>query len=175
MRILKSLLFAIALILGTGTASAHADKGQHAAGISFGYTAGTRNMSNLGLGIHYSYQLSDNFRIEPGFTYYFDTEKFAMKDVSLNAHYLFTTKNDKSHFYPLFGVTTIFGAEREYGDPDKGEEYHPKDSFARFGVNLGAGFQYDVTDDFALVLEAKYRLIATYGSVGINLGCVITF
>lgn len=167
-------MFAIALILGTGTASAHADKGQHAAGISFGYTVGPRNMNNLGLGVHYSYQLSDNFRIEPGFTYYFDTEKFAMKDLSLNAHYLFTTSNDKSHIYPLFGVTTLFGAEREYGEVGT-ENYHEKDAFFRFGVNLGAGYQYDVNDDFALVVEAKYRLLDTYGSLGINVGCVITF
>lgn len=174
MRILKSLLLAVALVMGTASASAHAEKGQNAAGISFNYAAGTNNMSNLGLGLHYSYQLSDNFRIEPSFTYYFDTEKFSMKDINVNAHYLFNMKDDRSHFYPLFGFTSIFGAEREYGEKNT-DSYHAKDTFVRFGVNLGAGYQYDVTDDFAIIAEAKYRLVETYGSLGLKVGCVITF
>lgn len=174
MKIIKSLLFAIALIIGVGTTSAYADEGTHGIGVNFGYAVGSKDMSNFGLGIRYNYQLSDNIRIEPSFMYYFDSDKFAEKEINMNLHYLFNTANDRFHAYPIFGVTTIFGAEREQGE--KGDkDYKEKDSFFRFGVNLGAGLQYDCTDDFALVVEARYKLVKTFDNFGLLVGCVMTF
>lgn len=166
MKTLKSLFIALALIMGVG--SAYADEGQHGAGFNFGYSVGSGDLNNFGIGVRYNYQISDNFRIEPSFMYYFDTKKFAMKEINMNAHYMFNTSNDKVHPFPVFGVTTVFGAQREY-------EGHEKDTFFRFGVNLGGGIQFDVTDDFALVCEAKYRLVKTFGSFGLTVGCVVTF
>lgn len=167
MKTLKSLFMVLALIIGVGTASAHSEEGTHGIGINFGYGVGSYGMNNLGLGIRYNYQLSDNIRIQPSFLYYFDTDKFEEKDISFDLHYLFNMNDDKMHFYPVFGITTLFGQENY-----KKEEM---DAFFRFGVNLGAGLQIDLTDDFALIGEARYKLVKGMDNVNFAVGCLMTF
>lgn len=158
MKTLKSLFIAIALIVGMGTA--YAQEGTHGAGVTFGF--GTANgMNNFGLGVRYNYMLSDNVRIEPSFMYYFDTDDFTQKDLSLNAHYLFNMADDKFHIYPIFGVTTVFGKVVHH--------------YARLGCNLGVGLQYDINDDFALIGEAKYKLVKDFDNVHFAVGCLVTF
>lgn len=172
MKILKSLFIALALIVGAG--AAHADEGDNGIGITLNYGTGGHGMSNLGLGVRYDRMLSDNLRIEPHFIYYFDNDEFREKDLGVNLHYLFNMSDDKLHFYPIFGVTTIFGAELEQGK--KGMDgYKEKDSFFRFGCNFGAGIQYDVTDDFSLIGECKYKLVSKYDNVNFAIGCMMTF
>ncbi len=172
MKIFKTLALALALVAGINTASA--DEGTHGIGVTFGYGVGSHDMNNLGLGIRYNYMLSDNLRIEPSFMYYFDTDDFREKDLSLNLHYLFNMSDDKLHFYPIFGVTSIFGKEVEKLAEGSKKEFET-DSFFRLGCNLGAGLQYDLTDDFSLVAEAKYKLVKKFDNVHFAVGCIMTF
>lgn len=172
MKTIKSLFIALALIMGVGMA--HAEEGTQGIGIGFTYGVGARDMSNLGLALRYNYQLSDNVRLQPNFIYYFDTDKFKEKDLGFDLHYLFNMDNDKFHMFPIFGVTTIFGQECEYGEKGM-DDYHAKDNFVHFGCNFGGGMQYDVTDDFALTLEARYKLVNTHDNFNISIGCAMTF
>ena len=188
MKVFRTLFVALAMVFGISTANA--DEGDHAVGFNFGYAVGDYHMSNFGIGLKYSYQLSDNLRVQPSFMYYFDNEKFAMKDASVDVHYLFNLQDDAMHIYPIFGASNIFGAEREY-TMKKGEEagmdkdkyyydnddnpVHKKDKFTRIAFNLGMGYQYDITDDFGLVVEAKYKIAKSFGHFYLAAGCVITF
>lgn len=169
MKTLKSLLIVLALVFGVS--ASYAEEGQHGIGVTLGYANGSYGMNNLGLGVRYNYQLSDNIRIEPSFMYYFDTDDFAEKDLSLNLHYLFNMANDKFHIYPIFGVSSIYGKEFVKDATGSVE----KDHFFRFGCNLGMGLQYDLTDDFSLVGEAKYKLVSTFDNVHFAFGCLMTF
>lgn len=125
-----------------------------------------------------------------------DTDWF---DINLNAHYLFNVA-EKTYIYPIFGFSTMFG-KTKFNIADKGlslekagttgkffeditEEKNNtrvlKENFTdhhfSFGVNLGFGGQYDITDDFALTLEAKYKLATNKCSnFNIALGCVVLF
>lgn len=163
MKKFKSLFIALALIFGVG--AAYADEGDHGAGVTFGFGTGN-GMNNFGIGVRYNYMLSDNVRIEPSFMYYFDTDDFTQKDLSFNAHYLFNMADDKFHIYPIFGVTALFGKEKFVDDSDH---------YMRMGCNIGAGIQYDVNDDFALIGEAKYKLVKDFANVHFAVGCLVTF
>lgn len=108
-------------------------------------------------------------------------------DVNLNAHYLFSVA-DNIYVYPIFGFTTMFGktdfkwnevATKDANVPagqKMGGSY--SDNHFRFGVNLGFGGQYNITDDFGLTLEAKYKLVSSHNKFGhfnVALGCVVMF
>jgi len=130
-----------------------------------------------------------------------DTDWF---DVNLNAHYLFNV-GEQFNIYPIFGFTTMFGntsfklADKGfkqvsdlagvqsaggtgfYNDVTKqsGDDTVLKDSYSdhhfRFGVNIGFGGQYNITEDFGVTLEAKYKLIKDFGNFNVMLGCVVLF
>lgn len=125
-------------------------------------------------------------------------------DVNVNAHYLFNVA-DQVSIYPIFGFTTMFGktafklADKGFNTiddlkevvetnaefykdvvtKDKDKKEILKDSYSdkhfRFGINLGFGGQYEITEDFAVTLEAKYKLIKDFGNFNIALGCVVLF
>jgi len=108
-------------------------------------------------------------------------------DVNINGHYLFEVA-EKMYVYPVFGFSTMFGktnfkwnevVANEQAVPE-GQKYN--DSYSnrhfRFGVNLGFGGQYNITDDFGLTLEAKYKLVNSgnkFGHLSIALGCAVLF
>lgn len=169
MKKVKYLMLMLAMVAGIATANAQ-DSG---AGVFFNYANGKGNINIAGLGVKYDFMVSDNFRLEPSFTYYFPTEEFRMYDASVNAHYLFEA-GDQGKFYPIFGVSTFFGNDREVKN-DAGEVIQERDHFGRFSCNLGAGYQYSLTDDFALFGEVKYKLAATYGHVFASVGCLVSF
>lgn len=175
MKKIKFFLLSLALIAGVSTASA--EEGQHAVGFNFAYAVGGNNMNNFGIGIKYSYSLSDALRIQPSFTYFFDTSKFAMKEANVDFHYLFDLNSDNKNFlYPIFGISTPFGAIREHQEIQGGEAVTvEKDNWFRFGCNLGCGYQYNITEDFGIVAEAKYNICKGYGHFGAAVGCVVTF
>jgi opacity protein-like surface antigen len=69
----------------------------------------------------------------------------------------------KAWIYPLAGiglsnwVSGIFSAK------------------TRFTINVGAGFQYDVADDFAINAEAKYQINDGYNQAILGIGAVYKF
>ena len=182
MKKIKFLLLSLALIAGVCTANA--EEGQHAVGFNFGYATGCRGINNFGIGIKYDYGFSDNLRVEPSFMYYFENKKIDMKDANINFHYLFDLGNEQTHLYPIFGFSTLFGKEKDVlqtnsdGTPktnSDGSYKYDSDKFFRFGCNLGMGFQYDITSDFGIVVEAKYKLCKNFGQLDASVGCVVTF
>lgn len=105
-------------------------------------------------------------------------------DLNINAHYLFNVA-DKVSIYPIFGFTTLFGKTSfKWKDVVSQEAFLPEgqkytgsysDKHFRFGVNLGFGAQYEITEDFAITLEAKYKLVKDFADFNAALGCVVLF
>lgn len=105
-------------------------------------------------------------------------------DINLNAHYLFNVA-DQVSIYPIFGFAFMKGKTSfDWKEQASQEAYVPEgqnyktgysDNHFRFGVNLGFGGQYEITEDFAVTLEAKYKLIKDFGNFNIALGCVVLF
>ena len=84
-----------------------------------------------------------------------------MWDANLNAHYLINVYQDKLYLYPIVGLNFSSlsfddkGFLKEYGvDPN----FEHKD-INRFGLNLGAGAEYRVTEKIGLSLEYRHTIL----------------
>jgi len=157
-------------------------------GIKYGYMA-SDNLRFEASGMYYfgnAKEATDYFKgyTKQDFEGYMSGKSTSWYDVNLNAHYLFNVAEQVS-IYPIFGFTTMFGktafdwkdvASSEACIPE-GQKYNGNysDRHFRFGVNLGFGGQYEITEDFAVTLEAKYKLIKDFGNFNIALGCVVLF
>ena len=162
---------------------AFAQQGEKAVCVNLSY--GTE-ISNLGIGVKGQYGLTDAIRLEAGFDYFLKKDYLSMWDINVNAHYLFPI-NEKFKVYPLVGLTyTSWSLDGEgvFDDVWEGvydyddyydEEEDGSNSSGKFGVNLGAGIQYDITDKWAVNFELKYQLISDFNQAVFGLGIAYKF
>lgn len=183
------MLVAVVMIASVG--SAFAQKGEMAGGLNLSY--GTE-ISNLGIGVKYQYNVTNPIRLEGSFDYFLEKDGLKMWDINVNAHYLFPVA-DKFNVYPLVGLTYancgVGGAsgggfldydgdeEWDADEPslsgDGSESGSSSTSEGKFGVNLGAGVQYDITDKIAASFEAKYQIISGFNQLVIGVGAIYKF
>ena len=86
-----------------------------------------------------------------------------MWDVNAVAHYLIPVASDKAFIYPLVGVGLTNWVQSALK------------ASTRFTINAGAGFQFDVAEDFAINVEAKYQIVKDYGQGVFGVGAVYKF
>ena len=104
-------------------------------------------MFNLGLGAKLQFYASHALRLEGSFNSFFERKHVGYWDTNLNLHYVFYLKEGFS-FYPILGATFM------HGHYDNGV-YSNREGC--FGLNAGAGLQYDVTEHLYLMAEGVYR------------------
>lgn len=159
---MKKLFVLMGFIALVGMNSVFAQKGEQTVGVNLGY--GTE-ISNFGIGAKYQHGITNAIRAEVSFDYFLKKDFVSMWDINLNAHYLFPVA-DKFKVYPLAGLTYT-NWKLSFDDEDFGSS-----STGKFGVNLGAGAQYPVTDKLNINFEIKYQLISDFNqavfSVGVN-------
>lgn len=156
-----------------------------AVGLNLNY--GTE-IESLGLGVKGSYCFTDHIRGEASFNYFFPKGHLTMWEINANAHYLFNVA-DKFKVYPLVGLTYVHGhwsgldvnlggGDWGYGAPMRkanGEITVKDNNTGKFGVNLGGGAQYDLTDNLMLNFEVKYSLVSDLDQCVISLGAAYKF
>lgn len=136
-----------------------------AVGLNLNY--GTE-IESLGLGVKGSYCFTDHIRGEASFNYFFPKDHFTMWEINANAHYLFNI-GDKFKVYPLVGLTYVHGHLNGEIKADGSNDT------SKFGVNLGGGAQYDLTDHLMLNFEVKYSLVSDLDQCVISLGAAYKF
>lgn len=153
-----------------------AQQGKQAVGFNVEY--GTE-ISNVGFGLKYQYNISSAIRFEPSVNYFLKNDGLSMFDLNVNAHYLCPVTNNVK-LYPLVGFTytnwrtdaceevqvdgdQIFTAQEEAVNKDK------------FGINLGAGLEYNFNACWAMNVEAKYRFISSLDQFVIGRGLIYKF
>lgn len=96
---------------------------------------GTDLVFGVGTGMRYS--ITDDFRIEPSAVFMID--KHSSIEFSCDLHYIFTIVDDAWKIYPLVGLVAnnIVGWSS--------------------GVNLGAGFDFVLSRDWDLTVQAKWQ------------------
>ena len=139
----------------------YAQKGDMSIGVQAGYGS---EIESLGLGVNFTYNVTDNIALVPSFDYFFGKDESgvetSMWDFNADVHYNFTIA-DKMYAYPLAGLTyTSWKAEAS----GFGVTVSSTDGY--FGINLGGGFMYDVTPNIGLGAELKYQLLTGDGSDG---------
>lgn len=180
-------LFVLMSFIALGTSSVFAQKGEKSVGVNFNYAT---EISNVGIGAKFQYSITDAIRTEASFDYFLEKDGLKMWDINLNAHYLFPVA-DKFKIYPLVGLTYSnwnIGSEEIYAwsddngneEWDEGEErydgeYEGSGSTGKFGVNLGAGAEYAITDRLNINFEIKYQLISDFNQAVFAVGLAYKF
>ncbi|MCF0178953.1 MAG: porin family protein [Bacteroidales bacterium] len=113
-------------------------QGRHAFGVELnqGYGAGG---TAFGFGVKYHHFFNDDWRATGSVRYQFAGENILNIDANIN--YLFEVGTSGLDIYPLAGI----GSFKRFGH----------DSYSRFMINLGAGVDYALTDNWYLNGEIK--------------------
>ena len=124
----------------------------------------------VGIGAKFQYNITDPIRLEGSFSYFFpkkESEKYLgttietslnMWNLSLNGHYLLPI-SDNLTAYPLagLGIAGLKAKASALGYSDSASKNY-------FGVNLGGGLDFHITDAITFNVEARY-LIASEGGI----------
>lgn len=198
----KTLFMFAALVMLATSASAQfsnskssrasSDDSRGAIGVNVSLATG--DIGTIGFGAKAQYRFIDQFRGEASFNYFLKKDYVSSWDVNLNFHYLIPVANSIK-VYPLAGVTykrVITDTEgamedalgdwydlyRAYGSGSSSSFSSSSDnsnSTGKFGANLGAGVDFDLSDSWKLNFETKYQLISDYGQVVFTVGAAYKF
>lgn len=163
---MKKFLIASCMLF-ISLSSAFAQQGKQAIGGNLSY--GTE-IESVGLGVKYQYNITDQIRIEPSMDYFFKNDGLSMFDINANVHYLFPVASNV-RLYPLAGFTYT----NWHLDLGKVGDYNVSGSDGKFGVNLGAGAEFNVAANWVMNLEIKYQLISDLDQGVFNLGVAYNF
>ena len=192
----KTLFMFAALVMLATSASAQfsnskssrasSDDSRGAIGVNVSLATG--DIGTIGFGAKAQYRFIDQFRGEASFNYFLKKDYVSSWDVNLNFHYLIPVANSIK-VYPLAGVTykrVITDTEgamedalgdwydlyRVYGSGSSSfsSSSNSSNSTGKFGANLGAGVDFDLSDSWKLKFETKYQLISDYGQVVFTVG-----
>ena len=122
-----------------------AQDGKWGIGLTLGY--GTK-ASQAFLGGRLLYDISDQFDVVGSFNHYFKDGELKTWDINADFHWN-VIRHDVFEFYPLVGLTLL---HQKIGIIDY------KDNF--FGVNLGAGIMFNLTDHWKVGVEAKGQIMS---------------
>ena len=165
----KFVVFLMALMCMT-VAQAQV-KGNMAAGVNldmgFGYDG---DYDNMGIGVKFQYSVTDQIRVEPTFVHYFEKNYLTMNEFMVNAHYLFPMMEGKLNVYPLagLGLVTTKVEVSFLGITESAKE-------SDFGLDLGGGAEYKLTDNISLGAELKYYLVGDWNHLGLQIGATYAF
>lgn len=144
----KLLIFAVGLMMAV---AASAQKGEMAVGGNFniGIDSG---YNNFGIGPKFQYNFAERWRGEASFDYFFKKDLVSQWDLNLNVHFIIPVLNEKLNFYPLAGFT-VLGNKVSYDDFFG----NISKSTTRCGFNVGAGFEYFITEHVKATAEGKLQ------------------
>jgi outer membrane protein X len=125
-------------------------KGEKAFGLNIGYGS---EIKSVAIGAKFNYGLTDHIRLSPSFNYFLAKDGLSEWEINVDVHYLFNVA-PKVSAYPLAGLT-FTGWRFDWGDL-----YEGSSTTTRFGVNVGAGIGYDLTDNITLGFELKYSVVS---------------
>ena len=198
----KTLFMFAALVMLATSASAQfsnskssrtsSDDSRGAIGVNVSLATG--DIGTIGFGAKAQYRFIDQFRGEASFNYFLKKDYVSSWDVNLNFHYLIPVANSIK-VYPLAGVTykrvitdtegAMEDALGDWYDLYRAYGYGSSSSFpsssdssnstGKFGANLGAGVDFDLSDSWKLNFETKYQLISDYGQVVFTVGAAYKF
>jgi len=125
------------------------EAGKFAIGANAGIAAYGNEYNPFGVGAKAQYSLSENFRAEAAFNYWFPKDKAGVMDINLNLQYLIPIV-DKLYVYPLVGANLAM----THGDAIKAI-FDKQQTI--FGFQGGAGIEYFLTDNVKANFDIKYQ------------------
>ena len=164
--LLKKMVIVAITLLTINVAANAQEKGDMAVGGNL--TLGTGNsLTNFGIGAKFQYNVTNPLRLEGSFTYFLKKDLISMWDLSANGHWLIPL-TDNIVVYPLAGLS-ILGVAVDLGILGGSA------SDNTFGVNLGGGIEFKLTDKLVLNAEPKYRIGNHWSRFFISAGLAYRF
>ncbi len=130
------------------------------------------SVTNFGIGAKFQYNITDPVRVEADLDYWFKSDGLDIFDLSANIHYLFSAGSVK--IYPLLGIGYARLSE-SVSFKDSGFGFSISASASRFLLNVGAGFQFPVSEKISLGAEIKYQYLKDFSRLPISVGLTYTF
>ena len=130
-------------------------------------------VENLGIGVRGRYDITDKFRADANFNYYFKKNNLEFSDLNANLHYLFNI-TDKFTVYPMAGLGYA-NVKSSWEYQNLGIVYKTNDNYGKFCVNFGGGVDYALTEDLYLNAEVKYQVVSNYNQTVFSAGIVYKF
>lgn len=171
------MLFCVALMSVGASAQEYyeeeyegAQAGDWAIGLDLGMGFGDSYV-NFGLMPKVQYYVTDAFRPEVSFDYFIQKDNLSVWDINLNLHYLFHMKYG-IYIYPILGATFQHTHDIDVQKYDEnnnplflanGKPDTETVNKGRFGLNAGAGMQYDITPNLYCNLEMRYQYVKDFG------------
>lgn len=173
MSILKRVLVG-GLLLTISAVSAYG-QGKFAVGINGLY--GTQ-IKSFAVGAKVQYDITNHFRAEDAFNYFFKKDGVSMWENNVNVHYLFYL-GEKFRIYPLAGFTIVgTKIDTKSAVPAEYQQYigdAGKSSKTYFGGNVGGGIEYLITPHLAVGVEGKYSIVKDVDQGVFGLGVTYKF
>ena len=142
-----------------GEATKHSYRGEKTLGLNAGYCGS--NGSALA-GLEFSYRFNRWFRLAPEADYVFRRHGRDALLLNVNTQFPLLFSNDRMAFYPLAGVNF---SSWNYHFDKTGEAYDDASNrISRFGLNLGAGYELDLTSSLRMGVKAEYIIVKDFNS-----------
>ena len=143
---MKKLMMIAALMLMSVGAFA---QGRFAIGANAGIAAYGDSYNPFGIGAKLQYELTENFRAEAAYNFWFPKNEGGVMDIDLNLQYLIPVA-DKVNVYPLVGANLAMTHGDSYKILFDGQE-------SIFGFQGGAGIEYYLTNNIKANFDVKYQ------------------
>lgn len=192
---MKKVFFALCLAVA-GFTAANAQEGQMAAGINIGVAPsleGEGSPTNFGIGAKFQYNVTEPIRVEADLEYWFKSKGISVFDISANVHYLINIV-DRLRIYPLAGIgyANLHSSAPKIDMPELNlpnipgvdisgilesleEQEGSSSNASRFLFNIGAGAEYDITDNLVANFEFKYQYLKDFNRMPIQIGIAYKF
>lgn len=108
------------------------------------------DINTVGISIDGKYEFTEEWSGSGRYTYFFDSD-INWSSLDFDANYFFYTIEDVGSFYGIAGIDFLFFS---YDFEAFGISGDVSDTFV--GFNLGAGFEYELTDQLDLYPEMRY-------------------
>lgn len=152
----KVILSLNVAILLAAVMPAMAQQGAMKLGPQLGYRSVDKT---LGVGVKFTYALTDQIRLNPGFLYFLPKDEgVTMWELNLDGNYI---QGDEDEFC-YYGLAGLNVSGRNYSDEsaiEGGPDF--SESTTDVGINLGGGIQYPFTDKMSGFAELKYTAAST--------------
>lgn len=118
-------------------------------------------IENVGIGVNAEFPVLENMTISPGFLYYLPKDESGLSlnwwELNANLNYYFVS-GEGLGFYGIGGLNYSSVKMEFDGDPGFGSS-SLETSDGRFGLNLGAGANFNIGSSIIPFVEAKYVII----------------
>lgn len=152
-KLMKKVLLTICFVIIATTGFSQIQQGESAFAAQTGFRTET---TRLLVGARWQKALFDNIRFSGEFNYLFPKNKTMGVDLETNFHYIFSidAEEEKMYVYPILGASMV--NDRYMGEKVGGHIVKKSDGWTNFGVNIGCGYEYHLSEALFANTEMKY-------------------